>query len=49
MAERGEPVRYWELGLNWHWPRWEFGRRSDWYDGPHESFIVGPLNLYWNW
>lgn len=40
------------LTLNWYWPRDRGGRLGyyeTWYDGPHKSFVVGPINLYWNW
>lgn len=27
----------------------KWGRDDMWYDGPHNSFWVGPVCIYWNW
>lgn len=37
------------ISLNCQWSQWKFGFWSDWYDGPHRAFMLGPINLYWNW
>ncbi len=39
-----------QVCLNWNVERdYWFGYSSDWYDGPHKAFVLGPVNLYWNW
>lgn len=38
------------LVLNWEWSeRGELGYWETWYDGPHKSFGIGPIRIYWNW